>query len=87
MSKMGWKAASLVTFNRLNSTHQGVTTVPYVPDSTREQTKQSPLQYGRGDGRDPEEAGLLHQHEMLAVAHAHCDELTGAGDRNRTGGD
>jgi hypothetical protein len=51
-------------------------------DSIRQQTKQSPLQYGLGDGRDPEEAGLLHLHEMLAVAHAHCfviDELAGAG--------
>jgi hypothetical protein len=44
MSDMGWKAASQVTFIRLNSAHQGITTVLYVQHSTRQQTEQSPLQ-------------------------------------------
>ena len=45
---------------------------------------------GLGERSDPEEASLLHLHEVLAIAHAHgfvIDELAVAGDRNRTGGD
>ena len=36
MSDRGWKAASQVTFIGLNSARQGVTTVLYVQDSTRQ---------------------------------------------------
>jgi hypothetical protein len=48
------------------------------------------LAWTLGEGRDPEEAGLQHLHETLAVAHAHgfvIDELAVARDGNRTGGD